>query len=145
MQRSVELDADGLPLGFYTDDALPAPPAGAIAITDAIYEALLAAPGRAVLRDGVVAPYLPPAPALPAPTQVNFLAFLALFTTAEQAAIVNSTDPRIKLFCLMAAGAVFVDLADPRVIAGTDLLESLGLIGAGRAAQVLAGHAPPTA
>lgn len=78
-------------------------------------------------------------------TQLNFLGFLGLFTSIEQAAIVNSTDPRIKLFCLMAAGATTVDLTDPRTVAGTNLLESLGLIAKGRAVQVIAGQAPPTA
>jgi hypothetical protein len=81
---------------------------------------------------------------VPPATQVSFLGFLALFTATEQAAIVNSVDPRIKLFCLMAAGAQYVDLTDPRVVAGTKLLESLDLIASGRAAQVLAGQAPPT-
>ena len=78
------------------------------------------------------------------PAPVTFLGFLALFTAAEQAAIVATTDPRIRLFCLMAAGATFVNLMDPRVIAGAQLLESLGLLRAGRAAQVLAEQAPPS-
>lgn len=72
-------------------------------------------------------------------TRLDFLSFIALFSSSEQAAIVNSTDPRIRLFCLMAAGAQFVDLTDPRVVSGAELLETLKLIGAGRAAQVLAG------
>lgn len=86
---------------------------------------------------------LPPPPP-PAAPPLNFLGFLALFTADEQAAIVNSTDPRVKLFCLMAAGAAFVDLTDPRVAQGTKLLEAQALIAAGRADQVLAGQAAPT-
>ncbi|WP_267426366.1 hypothetical protein [Methylobacterium sp. GC_Met_2] len=70
------------------------------------------------------------------------LTFLALFSPAEQAAIVTSADAQIRLFCLMAAGSTFVSLADPRVVAGAQMLESAGLIAAGRAAQVLAGQAP---
>jgi len=76
-------------------------------------------------------------------TQLTFLAFLALFSPTEQAAIVTSSDAQIRLFCLMAAGSTFVSLADPRVAAGTKMLESAGLIAAGRAAQILAGQAAP--
>ncbi len=36
---------------------------------------------------------------------VTFLQFMALFTPTEQAAIVGSTDPQVKLFTLMASGA----------------------------------------
>lgn len=75
-------------------------------------------------------------------TQYDFLSFLSLFTQAEQAAIVSSADAQVRLFCLMAAGASFVDLTDPRVVTGTNQLETLGLIGKGRAAQVLAGQVP---
>lgn len=114
-----------------------------------VAEAFVACPdpnvGQSWAYDGKV--FSPPvAPTFPPEqiTQVNFLGFLALFTATEQAAIVNSTDPRIKLFCLMAAGASIVDLADLRTVAGTQELETLGLIGKGRAKQVLAGQAPPT-
>lgn len=78
------------------------------------------------------------------PKPLSFLAFMALFTDVEQAAIVSSSDIQIRLFCLMAAGASFVDLGDPRVVAGTRQLETLGLIGSGRAVQVLGAHAPST-
>jgi hypothetical protein len=84
----------------------------------------------------------PSAPPQAAPTtQHDFLGFLNLFTEAEQAAIVSSDNGQIRLFCLMAAGANFVDLVDPRTVAGTNELEKLGLIGKGRAAQVLVGQA----
>jgi|UPI00046481A4 hypothetical protein len=85
--------------------------------------------------------YKPPS-AQSGPTQIPFLGFLALFTQAEQTAIVGSDDVRVRLFCLMAAGANFVDLTDPRVIQGAQLLETLGLIKKGRAASVLAGQSP---
>lgn len=93
-----------------------------------------------VNADGVPTFTAPTAPAAPPSTRRDFLGFLALFSAAEQAAVVNSTDPRIRLFCLMAAGASYVDLADPRVVSGTQLLENLGLIGLGRADQVLSGQ-----
>lgn len=86
----------------------------------------------------------PPAPAPPPPeTALAFMAFLALFTAAEQAAIITSDNVQIKLFCLMAAGAAFVDLADPTTVGGVKQLEALGLIAKGRAKQVLAGQALP--
>jgi hypothetical protein len=77
------------------------------------------------------------------PIQCSFIDFLGLFTQAEQAEIVSSDDVQIKIFCLMAAGATVVDLTDPRTVAGTKQLETLKLIAKGRAAQVLAGNAPP--
>lgn len=73
---------------------------------------------------------------------LTFIEFLALFTSEEQAAIVSSDDPQIRLFCLMAAGANGVDLSDPRTVAGTKQLETLKLIGKGRAKQVLSGQVP---
>jgi hypothetical protein len=89
-----------------------------------------------------VAPPAPPPLAPESATQMTFMGFLSLFTQAEQAAIVSSDNVQIKLFCLMAAGANFVDLEDLRTIAGTKELETLGLIGKGRADQVLAGASP---
>lgn len=83
-----------------------------------------------------------PAPS-PAGT-LDFLAFMALFTAAEQTAIVNATDPKIKLFCLMASGAGEVQLGNAEVVTGINYLETAGILTAGRAAQVLAGTAAPT-
>ncbi|MGU3286444.1 hypothetical protein [Methylobacterium mesophilicum] len=84
-----------------------------------------------------------PPPDAPPQTRFDFLGFMGLFTQDEQGKIVSSDNVQIKLFCLMAAGAAFVDLTDQRVIDGANALESLGLIGKGRAAQVTAGKAPP--
>lgn len=94
-------------------------------------------------------PYTPP----PAPPQtLTFLQFMALFTAAEQAAIVNSSDTQTKLFLLMATGAGNLQLNNSEVIAGVNYLASgpsatppgPGLITAARAAQVLASQAPPS-
>lgn len=90
----------------------------------------------------VLAPYGLTMDGKPPATLLPFLSFLALFTPDEQAAIVSSDEPKIRLFCLMAAGASGVDLSDPRTVAGTKQLETLKLISKGRAAQVLAGQAP---
>lgn len=79
----------------------------------------------------------------PAAAPLTFMAFLALFSSDEQTAIVSSDEPQIRLFCLMAAGANGVELSDPRTVAGTTQLETLKLIAKGRAKQVLAGQAPP--
>jgi hypothetical protein len=98
----------------------------------------------AALND-VLAPYGLTMDGKPALAPLTFLAFLGLFTSDEQTAIVSSDDPQIRLFCLMAAGASGVDLSDPRTVAGTNQLETLKLIGKGRAKQVLAAQAPPDA
>lgn len=92
----------------------------------------------------VLAPYGLTMDGKPALTPLTFLAFLGLFTSDEQTAIVSSDDPQIRLFCLMAAGASGVDLSDARTVAGTKQLEALKLIGKGRAKQVLAAQAPFT-
>src|SRR5208337_333834 len=63
-----------------------------------------------------------------APISLNFLQFIALFTQAEQAAIVASTDVQVRLFLLMAAGASEVILSDPKTEAGVNYLVSLGLL-----------------
>lgn len=76
------------------------------------------------------------------PASYGFLQFMALFTGAEQSAIVASTDPQIKLFTLMAAGAGALQLNNPQVIAGVNYLASAGAITAARASAILAGQTP---
>lgn len=87
------------------------------------------------------------APQLPAPpVTLTFLKFMALFTAAEQAAIVDSTDTQTRLFLLMATGAGTLDLSSVEVIAAVNYLAATpsstppgpGLITAARAAQILA-------
>lgn len=73
---------------------------------------------------------------------VTFLQFMALFTPTEQAAIVGSTDPQVKLFTLMASGAGEVDPTNPEVAAGVNYLGQSGLIASARVAQVLALQPP---
>ncbi|MGD0564553.1 MAG: hypothetical protein ABSA66_15860 [Roseiarcus sp.] len=77
----------------------------------------------------------------PAPS-LTFLQFMALFAPAEQAAIVASADPQIKLFTLMAAGAGALQLSNPEVVAGVNYLATSGAITAARATAILAGQAP---
>lgn len=72
-----------------------------------------------------------------------FLDFMALFSVAEQLAIAVSPDPQVKLFLLMATGAVAIDLDDPRVQAALGRLVAINLLAPAREAQILAG-APPS-
>ena len=92
-----------------------------------------------------------PATAAPTlPVVLTFLQFMALFTAAEQDAIVASTDTQTRLFLLMATGAGVIALANPEVITGVNYLATLpgasppgpGLIASSRPAQILAGQAP---
>ena len=90
--------------------------------------------------DGAFTPDV--APVVHQTTGLSFLQFMALFTSAEQAAIVGSTDTQVKLFLLMATGAGALDLTNPEVVGGVDYLASINLIAAARAAAILSG-APP--
>jgi hypothetical protein len=66
-----------------------------------------------------------------------------LFTAAERRAIVDAPQTSVKLFLLMAAGASFIDLDDPRTGAGLAELVTLGLLTAVRRDAVRVGT--PTA
>jgi len=100
---------------------------------------------RVWVADGSPTPAAYVAPPAP-PTTLTFLQFMALFTSAEQDAIIDSTDTQVRLFVLMATGAGTITLSDPEVIAGMGYLASPspgpGLITAARAAQILANIAP---
>jgi hypothetical protein len=79
----------------------------------------------------------------PASTTITFLAFIALFTATEQLAIITSSDPQIRLFVTMAAGAGgTLDLTDPRVIAGVTYLTTTAppILTATNAALILSGQ-----
>ncbi len=95
------------------------------------------------------AAYVAPPPPM---TSLSFLQFMALFTAAEQAAIVGSTDTKTRLFVVMAAGAGSIGLADTEVVDGLNYLATTttatppgpGLITPARAAQILVNEAPPS-
>ncbi|SEE59346.1 hypothetical protein SAMN05519104_6657 [Rhizobiales bacterium GAS188] len=97
---------------------------------EAAYQAFLAGGGV------VGAAPAPPAPKLP------FLQFMALFTASEQTAIVSSSDPKIKIWALMASGAGEVGLSDAPTVAGLAYAVSIGLLTSSRQAQILAGTPP---
>ena len=86
----------------------------------------------------------PPPPPEPGPPELNKIDFLRLFTQAEritirQAAKVN---PLVEDYQDMLNQASIVKLSDPDIQAGLPALEAAGIIGPGRAAQILAGEAP---
>jgi hypothetical protein len=90
-----------------------------------------------------------PASTQPTPVQTyTFLQFMALFTSAEQDAIIASTDTQTRLFVIMAAGSGGIQLNNAEVIAGVNYLASTSpgpaLITSERAAQILAGESPPS-
>lgn len=71
------------------------------------------------------------------------LEYQRLYTQAERIGIRASTIPVVIDMREMLAIADYVDLDDPDVVGGNQYLEHVaGLIGAGRAAQILAGIAP---
>jgi len=80
----------------------------------------------------------PPVQLLPQ-TVFSKYQFLTLFTQTELGAILNSTDAGVKNFVFMFQAAEEIDTTDPNTVAGVNMLESLGLIEAGRAAQILTG------
>ncbi|PTD19890.1 hypothetical protein [Sphingomonas fennica] len=65
------------------------------------------------------------------------LAYQRRFTQAERIAIRGSADPAVIDWHALAMIATEIDLTDPDVVAGTNYLEAIGLIGAGRAAEIL--------
>jgi hypothetical protein len=101
-----------------------------------------------IAAGNVPAPYVAPPPAAPT---LTFLQFIALFTAAEQAAIVASADPQTKLFLIMAAGAGELQLNNAELVSGVNYLATPttatppgpGLIASTRPAQILADEAPP--
>ena len=70
------------------------------------------------------------------------LQFQRLFTQAERIAVRAADNPAIVDYRELGLLADGIDLADADVIAGVGYLEASGLIGSGRAAEVLAGTPP---
>lgn len=79
-----------------------------------------------------------PQPEIQREVQLTKLQFLRRFTTAERIAIRASTNPVIVDFMQLLDLALDVRLDDPDTVTGVQYLESLTLIGAGRAAEILA-------
>ncbi len=90
-------------------------------------------------------PVEPDPPTPPPPSRVlNKVDFARLFTQAERIAIDDAANinPVVRDYDRMLNRAPNVNLDDPDVQTGVPLLELGGLIGVGRAAQILAGEAP---
>ena len=87
-------------------------------------------------------PVEPPPP--PAVDELHKVDFLRLFTQAERIAIREAAkvNPLIADYQDMLDAADKPRLSDPDMQNGVPLLEAAGLIGPGRAAQILAGESP---
>lgn len=84
-----------------------------------------------------------PAPINPVlePKLVSKLSYMCRFTDAELELIYSTAKVNISVEVWLAkfnATTGDIDLNDPRTIAGINALESAGLLGAGRAAEILA-------
>lgn len=95
-----------------------------------------------VTVDGTISGFeqVTPPTASPKPFVVDKTDFLERFTDTELATIltVAKTNVAIEVYVKRLNEAPTVDLTAPRTVSGVQALESYGLIGAGRAAQILA-------
>lgn len=96
----------------------------------------------AVMRRAVQAISDAMTPPSPPERRVTPLEFFNLFTVPEQVAIFGSASGEVKMLTARASAATFVDLDNAEVADGVNYLEAAGLIGEGRAAQVIAGETP---
>ena len=80
----------------------------------------------------------------PVPVSLNKIDFLRLFLQGERIAIREAAkvNPIIADYQDMLDAAGVVLLTDPDIVAGVPLLETAGLLGAGRAVKILAGESP---
>jgi hypothetical protein len=129
---------------------LAALPAALIGLNDASLADLSAALPDAARELGYEGegffPFTPepePAPE-PAPVPLNKVDFLRLFLQGERIAIREAAkvNPIIADYQDMLDAAGVVLLTDPDIVAGVPLLETAGLLGAGRAVKILAGESP---
>lgn len=71
---------------------------------------------------------------------ITRLEYMNRFTDAELATIytVAKSNVQVEVWLEKFKAATSIDLTDPRTIAGVQALEAVGIIGAGRAAEILA-------
>jgi hypothetical protein len=127
----------------------PAPlPAALVGLADASLADLTAALGVAASELGFDGqgffPFTPDPPP-PAPVdQMDKIDFLRLFTNAELAGLLQAAkvSGAVEVYQYKLAQADIVRLSDPDIQSGIPALEASGLLGPGRAAQILAGEAP---
>ena len=127
----------------------PAPlPAALVGLSDACLADLSAAVPEAAAELGYEGqgffPFTPEPPPPPPVDELNKVDFLRLFTQAERIAIrqAAAVNPLIADYQDMLDAASVVRLSDPDMQTGVPLLELGGLIGVGRAAQILSGERP---
>lgn len=77
-----------------------------------------------------------PQDASPAERTLSVQDFRSRFTDAELAGVVSSADVAVKVLLVKLQTRADVDLADPQIAAGLDLLVSKGLLTAARRAVI---------
>lgn len=127
----------------------PAPlPAELVGLSDASLADLSAALGVAAEETGFDGqgffPFTPPPPEPEPVDELHKVDFLRLFTQAERIAIRSAAkvNPIVEDYQAMLDAATVIRLSDADIQEGIPDLEDAGLIGPGRAAQILAGESP---
>lgn len=74
--------------------------------------------------------------------KISKLEYMELFTDSEMASIFAAakTSPLVEIWLEKFRLSEFIDLADPRNADGLQALESAGILGQGRAAEILNGN-----
>jgi hypothetical protein len=127
----------------------PAPlPAELVGLSDDSLADLSAALGVAADETGFAGqgffPYTPPPPEPEPVDELHKVDFLRLFTQAERIAIRQAAkvNPVVEDYQAMLDAATIIRLSDADIQEGIPELEDAGLIGPGRAAQILSGESP---
>jgi hypothetical protein len=99
--------------------------------------------GQTWVNDGSPAPAAYVAPP-PPPVILTYLQFRALFTSAENAAIMGAAQGNAAVldWLLQAVGAAQINLSDPNVKACLDALAAASLLTSAREMAILANEAP---
>jgi hypothetical protein len=127
----------------------PAPlPAELVGLSDDSLADLSAALGVAADETGYAGqgffPFTPEPPPPPPVDELHKVDFLRLFTQAERIAIRQAAkvNPVVEDYQAMLDAATIIRLSDADIQEGIPELEDAGLIGPGRAAQILSGESP---
>ncbi|MCA3573149.1 MAG: hypothetical protein IOC86_04480 [Aestuariivirga sp.] len=127
----------------------PAPlPTELVGLSDACLADLSAAVPDAAVELGYVNqgffPFTPPPPEPEPVDELHKVDFLRLFTQAERIAIRSAAkvNPIVEDYQAMLDAATVIRLSDADIQEGIPDLEDAGLIGPGRAVQILAGENP---
>jgi len=79
----------------------------------------------------------------PQPRQITHLALNLRFTRAERDAIRTSSDADVQDVLFLFDVARYIDLDRVETVAGLNMLEAKGLLGAGRAQQIIEQQVEP--